>query len=359
MAPHSKAVDARVVVALRDLHAQAQVRRGGVDAARGSGARWMGPHLDGAACVDELTQAWQLEPGDEREAGPATFVVTWFGLPIDAIRNLGFKMKSYRMSDERDAYVLAPWEGSAFQALGLELSMTELDRPSWRQLLENIVDVEIDFATRHKLPGFLSESYSGEGVQYTGSVGITDITVSPLPRITDAASLYTLRAAYSVAPEKIERFLEAKADTYARKAIELAKADKDTPEENRSITEGFAHQILGYVLLRQEKTPAAITELKTASTMLKSDPTKYSITLYRLGFAYAKTNQVANAKQVLTEAVGVEGPLKDAAKELGVAAADIPASTSRGKETFFDGKVFDPENPAAYLKSLSIKRVEV
>lgn len=34
-------------------------------------------------------------------------------------------------------------------------------------------------------------------------------------------------------------------------------------------------------------------------------------------------------------------------------------STSRGKETFFDGKVFDPENPAAYLKSLSIKRVDV
>jgi nitrate/nitrite transport system substrate-binding protein len=48
-----------------------------------------------------------------------------------------------------------------------------------------------------------------------------------------------------------------------------------------------------------------------------------------------------------------------AAKTLGVAAADIPASSSRGKETFFDGKVFDPENPAAYLKSLSIKRVEV
>jgi nitrate/nitrite transport system substrate-binding protein len=48
---------------------------------------------------------------------------------------------------------------------------------------------------------------------------------------------------------------------------------------------------------------------------------------------------------------------KEAAKELGV--TDIPASTSRGKETFFDGKVFDPENPSAYLKSLSIKRVEV
>ena len=50
---------------------------------------------------------------------------------------------------------------------------------------------------------------------------------------------------------------------------------------------------------------------------------------------------------------------KDAAKDLGVAASDIPTSTSRGKETFFDGKVFDPENPSAYLKSLAIKRVEV
>jgi nitrate/nitrite transport system substrate-binding protein len=50
---------------------------------------------------------------------------------------------------------------------------------------------------------------------------------------------------------------------------------------------------------------------------------------------------------------------RDAAKALGVAAAEIPESKSRGKETFFDGKVFDPENPAAYLKSLAIKRVEV
>jgi tetratricopeptide (TPR) repeat protein len=107
-----------------------------------------------------------------------------------------------------------------------------------------------------------------------------------------------------------------KATMYATKAIELAKADKTSPEENRLITEGFAHQVLGYALLRQEKTPAAIAELKTASAMLKSDPAKYSITLYRLGFAYAKSNQVANAKQVLTEATTVQGPFKDAAKDL-------------------------------------------
>lgn len=48
---------------------------------------------------------------------------------------------------------------------------------------------------------------------------------------------------------------------------------------------------------------------------------------------------------------------REAAKTIGVAAADVPASDSRGKETFFDGKVFDPENPTAYLESLNIKRV--
>ena len=35
----------------------------------------------------------------------------------------------------------------------------------------------------------------------------------------------------------------------------------------------------------------------------------------------------------------------------------FPSSTSRGKETMFDGKVFDPADPAAYLASLSIKKV--
>jgi nitrate/nitrite transport system substrate-binding protein len=63
--------------------------------------------------------------------------------------------------------------------------------------------------------------------------------------------------------------------------------------------------------------------------------------------------------KALIKKVNREDLWRQAAKDLGVAAADIPASTSRGVEKFFDGKVFDPENPGAYLKSLSIKRVEV
>jgi tetratricopeptide (TPR) repeat protein len=108
----------------------------------------------------------------------------------------------------------------------------------------------------------------------------------------------------------------SKADTYSRRAIELMKTDTSAPEAARMINEGFAHQILGYTLLREEKTAAAIGELKMASTMLKSDPAKYSITLYRLGFAYAKEKQYAAARQVLTESVAVNGPFQNASRDL-------------------------------------------
>lgn len=73
---------------------------------------------------------------------------------------------------------------------------------------------------------------------------------------------------------------------------------------------------------------------------------------------WGKFEPTTDAK-ALVDKVNREDLWREAAKTLGVAAADIPPTSSRGKETFFDGKVFDPENPAAYLKSLSIKRVEV
>ena len=140
---------------------------------------------------------------------PATFVALRFGLPMDPIKNLGLKMKPYRMTDGHDVYALAPWEGSAFQAMGLGLWLGELENRSWRTLMQNFVAIEIDFAKQHRLPGFLSESYSGRGVAYTGRVGLAEIAVTSEPRISDAASLYTLGAAYAIAPAKIEEFLAA------------------------------------------------------------------------------------------------------------------------------------------------------
>ena len=55
--------------------------------------------------------------------------------------------------------------------------------------------------------------------------------------------------------------------------------------------------------------------------------------------------------------VNKEAIWRAAAERAGVKASETPSGTSRGVETFFDGKKFDPANPAAYLASLAIKKL--
>nr|CAA79656.1 probable periplasmic protein [Thermoleptolyngbya oregonensis PCC 8501] len=71
----------------------------------------------------------------------------------------------------------------------------------------------------------------------------------------------------------------------------------------------------------------------------------------RWGYLPADTDTKA-----LVDAVNREDLWREAAKAIGQEAA-IPASTSRGVETFFDGVKFDPENPSAYLSALKLKKV--
>lgn len=61
--------------------------------------------------------------------------------------------------------------------------------------------------------------------------------------------------------------------------------------------------------------------------------------------------------KAIIDKVNREDMWKEAAKALGVPEAEIPTSTSRGIETFFDGVTFDPEKPEEYLKGLKIKKV--
>jgi nitrate/nitrite transport system substrate-binding protein len=58
----------------------------------------------------------------------------------------------------------------------------------------------------------------------------------------------------------------------------------------------------------------------------------------------------------LVDQVNREDIWREAAKALKVPVAEIPTSTSRGIETFFDGVKFDPEKPQEYLNSLKIKK---
>ncbi|MBX3454899.1 CmpA/NrtA family ABC transporter substrate-binding protein [Ferrovibrio sp.] len=89
-----------------------------------------------------------------------------------------------------------------------------------------------------------------------------------------------------------------------------------------------------------------------ASYPFQSHELWFLIENIRWGYQPADLDTAALVKQVNREDLW-----REAAKGLGVSDADLPKSTSRGKETFFDGKVFDPADPSAYLKSLAIARV--
>ncbi len=159
----------------------------------------------------DASGAWQVGYADylvNEFRGPTEFVVIRYGFPVDPVRNLGFRIKSRILANGRELFTLAPWEGSAFQALGLSLFMDERSSPGWRAVLENAVRINLDYSRRGNLPGFLSESYSGQGIEYTGRVGIPELAVvNEPPRITNAPSLYTLGVAHEILPREVESFL--------------------------------------------------------------------------------------------------------------------------------------------------------
>ena len=74
---------------------------------------------------------------------------------------------------------------------------------------------------------------------------------------------------------------------------------------------------MGYADIKEDKMAEAIPELKSATELLKGqDDQQYSIALYRLGFAYAKLNKVSEAREVLTEAVKIQGPVQAMSQDL-------------------------------------------
>jgi tetratricopeptide (TPR) repeat protein len=120
-----------------------------------------------------------------------------------------------------------------------------------------------------------------------------------------------------------------KAVTYSQKAIAAAKAEEPDADKSRKLSAGMAHSILGYAYIKQNKTAAAIPELRAAAGLLKGlDDQQYSIALYRLGFAYAKLSRVNEAREVLTEAVKISGPVQNMSQDL---LAKVNAARAKGK----------------------------
>ena len=108
-----------------------------------------------------------------------------------------------------------------------------------------------------------------------------------------------------------------KAISYAQKVIALAKTDAPDADKSRKVSAGVAHSTLGYAYAKQEKVPAAIAELKTATVLLKGqDDVAYATALYRLGWAYGKMKNLPEARAALEEAIKIPGPLQTPSQEL-------------------------------------------
>lgn len=108
-----------------------------------------------------------------------------------------------------------------------------------------------------------------------------------------------------------------KAVSYAQKAIEVSKPDAPDADKSRKLAGGAAHSTIGWAYLKQEKTASAIPELKSGAALLKGlDDQQYARALYGLGFAYGKLNKLTEAREVLTEAVKIPGPLQAMSQDL-------------------------------------------
>jgi len=104
-----------------------------------------------------------------------------------------------------------------------------------------------------------------------------------------------------------------KARTFAKHAIDVS-AKQGASADPKLV--GLAHSVLGYVMLRQNQFPAAATELKTATAMLKDSPMDEAAALYRLGFAYAKMEKAADATKALSDCAAIDGPYQPLARDL-------------------------------------------
>jgi tetratricopeptide (TPR) repeat protein len=121
----------------------------------------------------------------------------------------------------------------------------------------------------------------------------------------------------------------AKAVTFAQRAVTAAKADAPDADRTRKLSGGVAHSTLGYAYMKQEKTAAAIPELKSATALLKGvDDQQYAVALYRLGYAYAKLSHNTEAREVLMEATKIPGPVQPLSQDL---LAKVNAARAKGK----------------------------
>jgi tetratricopeptide (TPR) repeat protein len=240
-------------------------------------------------------------------------------------------------------------EGMDAESFGLRVKQSQDPvRPSYEFLEATALNAMIGEPNGSKRMGYI-ERYLGAFPNSRFQEQVTQLAVATLAEMKDSARLNTFaEKALASNPKSVstlvvlaEAFAEssetagARAEGYARKALDAAAGQKPSEANQLELYTGLAHSALGYALMKQDKAAAAIPELKTACSILKDHSDAYSAALYRLSFAYAKTpGKLADAKASLTELIAISGPYQQPARDLlakvqAAAAAKAPAKRTK------------------------------
>jgi tetratricopeptide (TPR) repeat protein len=132
---------------------------------------------------------------------------------------------------------------------------------------------------------------------------------------------------YSEKGEQLE-----KAEGQAKKVVSLidsaTKPEGVTDEQwkaQNALQKGLALSALGQINLQKRDNATAVTNLRAAAPLLKTDAGSYARNQYRLGFALLNLKKVPEAKAALTEAASLNTPYKGLAQDKLKA---LPATTA-------------------------------
>jgi tetratricopeptide (TPR) repeat protein len=235
-------------------------------------------------------------------------------------------------------------EGVADQEFALGIEQEKAQAKNSYEFLEaaayNVIADESDAKKRmdeiERFTAAFPDSRFQEGVTSYAMMSLSEL--KDTPRVisygektlaTNPNSLPTLLMMANTYADDPKPGSVGKAVSYAQKAIEVANAGAADADSKRKLSAGAAHSVLGYALMKEDKTAAAVPELRTASTLLKGgDDQSYAIAMYRLGFAYAKLSKVSEAREVLSEIVKMPGPVQQPAQDL---LAKVNAARAKGK----------------------------
>ena len=180
--------------------------------------------LDTDSSTDGSGQHW-FYGSEERSATLLIALLYPEKIPESIYFSTAYKMKTYTGKGEIETIgagetrpIIAHHTG-AFQMLWPSLTMPEINSPALNQILQEYIEASIDFSYQNSLPGFLSASYVDIGV-YDPAQGINEISLDTSTR-EDAATIYTVGAAYPFKPELVNTFLEWIWQFYQQRGHEL------------------------------------------------------------------------------------------------------------------------------------------